>query len=850
MAVVENPVAGGRDAALFRATVAAAAKGGDQLMGRLIIALRQSLSTRESATRDLRARDLLIESRQLLDHSATALSTHYPGELAAAFTEAQVAQRAAPVAMAELHFDDLELMDEHQVSESVETARSQQLAMAAADGALADLNRLVCAALGLKTVQPERNPLRPDVYVKALQAVLARLQLPTLTRQDWTRHMCAALGAELRAIYGELAIQLRTEGVEAAAYAVLPAPGGGRVQSARAPARERPAAVQARPQTASSPKPVETGVDGGGPAAAPGLAASAPIRDESFLTLNRLRRLLSGELDHPPAADPDESFADRFFREFDNPPNANASANTGADANANAGTSADADSSPSVISDFHPTVPASFDALTEMGQVDQAMARLETRHVQAGDQGTLPVAPLQAARARMHQRARGLGQALSLEVVTMMIDNIAQDPRLLPPIIEVVQSLEPPLLQLALVDPRFFSDKLHPARCLLQAITHRSLAFDTVDAPGFAAFLHPLQQALKPLHGIQIENADPFEAVLNGLTDIWTQRAQHDRQQLESAMQALRQAEARNLVAETISAEIRARPDAGLVAHEVLEFLSGPWAQVVGQARILDPAAADPGGFVALIPVLVWSAQPGLTRKNLSELTRQVPKLVATLRHGLASMQYPEAKSEAFFATLMNLHGQALRPLSSTPGAPAAPAAVGQVASQRKAAGLHASLTDDADPWVAPLEAEASGFMEMPLDGDLPGAGAGPDPDVKPDAIPDVNPDARADANADANAEDSLPLGAWVQLRVDSHWIRTQLTWASPQGTLFLFTSASGSTQSMTRRSRNKLFAAGRMRAIADHPVLDVALDAVCQTALFNSLGGVSDSRLGETRFS
>ena len=159
---------------------------------------------------------------------------------------------------------------------------------------------------------------------------------------------------------------------------------------------------------------------------------------------------------------------------------------------------------------------------------------------------------------------------------------------------------------------------------------------------------------------------------------------------------------------------------------------------------------------------------------------------------------------------------------------------------------MHASLTDDADPWVAPLEAKASGFMEMPLDGDLPGAGAGPDPDVKPDAIPDVNPDARADANA----EDSLPLGAWVQLRVDSHWIRTQLTWASPQGTLFLFTSASGSTQSMTRRSRNKLFAAGRMRAIEDHPVLDVALDAVCQTALFNSLGGVSDSRLGETRFS
>ena len=76
-------------------------------MGRLVIALKQSLSARESAVRDLQARDRLIESRILLDRSADVLCARYPGVLLAAFAQAEQADRATPVGMAELHFDDL-----------------------------------------------------------------------------------------------------------------------------------------------------------------------------------------------------------------------------------------------------------------------------------------------------------------------------------------------------------------------------------------------------------------------------------------------------------------------------------------------------------------------------------------------------------------------------------------------------------------------------------------------------------------------------------------------------------------------------------------------------------------------
>jgi hypothetical protein len=82
----------------------------------------------------------------------------------------------------------------------------------------------------------------------------------------------------------------------------------------------------------------------------------------------------------------------------------------------------------------------------------------------------------------------------------------------------------------------------------------------------------------------------------------------------------------------------------------------------------------------------------------------------------------------------------------------------------------------------------------------------------------------------------ALPLGSWVELRTNGQWARIQLNWASPHGTLFLFTGAAGATQSMTRRTCDKLVAAGGLRVISDSPVVDGALNAVAQVAMRNSV--------------
>ena len=77
---------------------------------------------------------------------------------------------------------------------------------------------------------------------------------------------------------------------------------------------------------------------------------------------------------------------------------------------------------------------------------------------------------------------------------------------------------------------------------------------------------------------------------------------------------------------------------------------------------------------------------------------------------------------------------------------------------------------------------------------------------------------------------------------VAGRWERTQLSWVSTQGNLFLFTSASGRTQSMTLRLVDRLIQQGAMHVLTQQTVVDGALDAVAQAAMRNSV----DSQLGD----
>jgi len=711
--------------ALYRACMKEAAAQGKTLMQRLVVRAGEAMPRRAALAPNDHERKLLTDAVRILMKHEAALCEAYPQALLAEFAQAIAGDTRKAGA---LSFDSLELMGDEQMRESVELMRLQQAVLLQVDGELAELNALVCAVQGLRTVQVERNPLRPEVYVRSLRNVVLQSPVGAVVRARWMLHLGEALGPELGRAYAELSEMLRSQGVVEARFNAVPSP------ESAAPAGARSAPAGETPQ------------------------ASA------LLNLKELKRLLSGEPD---------------------------------DAAAAASSHADGRQLP----DFSMTVPAAFEALQDMKQVDQVMKRLRQRRAEGGVS---------------QDEARNPTQALGLEVVNLMVENIAKDPRLLPPVQQTVRDLEPALLRLALGDPRFFSDRKHPARRLLEQMTQRSLAWESVDAPGFAGFIEPLQQAVEVLLSTRVAGAEPFDFALKTLEEAWGDEQQRDRRYRQKAVRALLQAEQRNLLAERIAREMRNRPDMAGAPREIAVFVTGPWSQVMAHARLADESGGkDPGGYAALVADLVWSAQPRLVAGNTARLAKLAPALVEKLRHGLAIIDYPAPSTRRFLDYLAAAHRQA--PLSAS------------MTREELDATLGSDEDEGPGPWLAPTEAQHSGFVETNqatapralFQETQPGFG-----DTRP------NPTGMAPALPDA----SLEPGAWVEMMLDGGWARYQVTWASPHGTLFMFSSAAGKPHSMTRRLLGKMLQGGTLRMISGQALVDGALDAVAQAALRNSL--------------
>lgn len=728
--------------ARYRAMLQEAADGGGALMRQMIAVAQLTLQTSAAAARDPSLCDALTESTRQLGEIESDLCSAYPTALLVAFTSPGIASQASALAPLDLHFDQLELMDEGEVTTSVLIARTQQEVMLAAQTGLAELNALMSSTFGLGSLQPETNPLRPGVYLNALKAVIEQTARPGSMQQRWLGAMGVTLGQELPALYVRWSNRLKAPGIIASAVGRAISPDADKLGGIRA------------------------------------ALAPAPEAEESLLTLEKLRRLLLGELQPQTPANRVQDFAQQFSREFEDEPAPSTEAEP----------------------DFAATVPAAFEALTEMKQVQQVLQTLERRRGRPAAEIVSVDSPVGALRQALQRNASGVAQALSLEVVSLMLDNLAHDQRLLAPVQRLLAALEPALLRLVLVDPRFFTYKQHPARALLQEIADASLAYASEQAPGFAEFMRLVEPAGAALTRAVIENDEPFAQVLQQLRAAWAQAEGPKERERQDAVAVLRHAEARNLLAERIALEIEVNPHTARVAPVVADFLCGPWSQVLAQARITDGAgSALAEKYQTLVSALLWSVHPDLAGQNTAKLNRLIPLLLGTLREGLGSIGYPASQTSGFFKALMDLHQLAFRSARKTsPAAPAPVAPDTRPASQRP---------ESAEPWVAPEEARASGLMQLP---DL--------------------------AESPELAVSDLPVGAWVELKVDEQWVRTQLTWASPHGSLFLFTSVQGTTQSMTRRSRDKLVASGKLRLLSGRPLVEQALDAVAQIAMKNSV--------------
>jgi hypothetical protein len=639
-----------------------------------------------------------------------------------------------------VRFDDFQFLEEDQIDANIEFALTQQEVMRSVEEALPALNGMISSLVGWSSVQAHLNPLKPESFVYALRESLG----PQLGEDEARSVLMVAaagiLGSSLRQLYKEIADWLRSQGIEAVQITTVTL------------------ADQAGSKEAAAPTAVS----------------------RTMLTLDKLRRLLSGELD---------------------------AGGHGGD------------------KDFTHTVPASYVALEDMKMLEPMMKRLSSRASEASAQSEAQKAEPAQSEALDGRRAeqlqtKKLGLQLGEEVVRMMLENLMRDQRLLASVRQSLKTLEAVLIRLSQSDPRFFSDRQHPARQYLDKITSRSLAFSSSDEAGFARYQKSLDNSVSVLVLGDGDSA-AFARTLRKLEEGWGRDEQEQRRRAEEAARGLLHAEQRNLLAQRLAQEFSDRLQDKRVPELIASFLRGPWAQVVAEAQLqFADGTADAGVYLALVDDLVWSAQLRLTRRNRSRLVAMVPGMLVTLRQGLGLISYPQERIAAFFDELIALHEKAFEAGRSV-AAPLAPDVAPPDDPQDLLPAPVQPELEREDFWMAGDEVAESGFLQEDVELSLDFTAMAELPEVP---------------EQQEWSTDSLNPGAWVDLALGGVWVRAQLTWASPHRTLFMFISGAGLAHSMSRRTMDRLHGLGLIRLISDGHVMDNALDRVAQAALRNDV--------------
>ncbi|MFY8044184.1 MAG: DUF1631 family protein, partial [Rhodoferax sp.] len=243
----------------------------------------------------------------------------------------------------QFRFDDFQFMEAEQIDANIELAITEQEIQIAVEEALPPLNALVSSLLGWSTVQAQLNPLKPEAFVFALREALREAVPSGEARATIMTPAAGLLGDNMYQLYRQVTDWLKTHGVEAVG-----------TMSNAAGAFGQAVKVQENSVT------------------------------KSLLTLDKLRRLMSGEL------------------EMGQP-------------------------SPSAV-DFSHTVPASFMALEDMKLVEPMMKRLAQRAKQSAPPPVKdPSKPQLVAEKRERAQSKKLGDELGGEVVRLMLENLMQD---------------------------------------------------------------------------------------------------------------------------------------------------------------------------------------------------------------------------------------------------------------------------------------------------------------------------------------------------------------------------------------------------------------------------------------
>jgi len=355
--------------------------------------------------------------------------------------------------------------------------------------------------------------------------------------------------------------------------------------------------------------------------------------------------------------------------------------------------------------------------------------------------------------------------AVLVDAVAMLFDVVFDEAAIPDRLKAQIARLQIPVLKAAMLDRKFFSQPNHPVRRMLDAIATLSVHLPESEAGN--ARLDAISQVVSRVlenfendFDIFVSAAAELEAMGALLEETLEETADVSLQQDISHIKQAERAElAPVIVHDFINRALHDQP----VAEAVREFLRRDWAQLLMTDYISEgEEGAHFNSHVETMRELVWSVQSKADMDARLMLVRILPGLLKRLREGSAEIELPSKMADRFFANLVILHANAVRPNAQPVPLPAiSPEEIEEMAAQEVVT-------------VAAAEAaiEAAAKIEVPAPAEV--------------VVPEVEDEFTLRARA-------LSKGDWVEFHYDDGTFRwARLGWVSGVKNTYLFSDQDG----------------------------------------------------------
>jgi hypothetical protein len=358
--------------------------------------------------------------------------------------------------------------------------------------------------------------------------------------------------------------------------------------------------------------------------------------------------------------------------------------------------------------------------------------------------------------------------AVLVDAVAMLFDVVFDETDIPDRLKAQIARLQIPVLKAAMLDRKFFSQPNHPVRRMLDAIATLSVHLPDTEAGNarLDAISKVVSRVLEDFDkdfDVFVSAAAELEAMGSLLEETLEEAVDVSLQQDIAEIRQSERAElAPVIVHDFINRAVSDQP----VAEAVREFLRRDWAQLLMKDYINEgDEGAHFNSHVETMRELVWSVQPKADMDARLMLVRILPGLLKRLREGSAEIDLPSKMADRFFANLVILHANAVRPNAQPVPLPEiSPEEIEEMAAQEVAA--------EADAGAEVVVEDAAQIEDTALLADV--------------VVPEVEDEFTLRARA-------LNKGDWVEFHYDDGTFRwARLGWVSGVKNTYLFSDQDG----------------------------------------------------------